>query len=179
MTHRMLISLFFVVAASGCADAHEPEGVAPGLYELTVQTDLDACTPMRPTGSMGPVAVLVEGTTLDVPVPDAEATVLTAQRVRLSPDSSFHAETNRHITGCDGAWVHEEWTVMDTHDEGFDLLVHQDWQGLESCTSAVREPVPAADCSSERTMGYRLRAACYEPCSLQLTGAGEIACSCD
>ena len=70
---------------------------------------------------------------MDAPVPDAEALLLASPRVRLAPDGLFHAETNRRIPGCEGAWVHEEWTVVEPSASAFAISHLQRWEGLASC----------------------------------------------
>src|SRR5690606_18048511 len=115
-------------------------------------SEVDACSPSRPVGAMGPVAVLVEGAAIDAPVPDVAASLLASPRVRLTRDAAFHAETNRRVPGCEGAWVHEEWTILDSSRARFDILHHQAWQGLASCIEPdlTMPGAPVADCESNR-----------------------------
>lgn len=179
MTMRSLTTL--CVFLMGCAQAHGTDDVAPGIYELTIESGADACSPVRPIGAMGTVAVLVDDGAIDAPVPDADLGPLASPRVRLAPDSAFHAETNRRVTGCDGAWVHEEWTVLDSAAEGFAISHLQRWEGLSSCVEgAITMPgAPVADCESERQLEYRLAESCAAPCSLRLTSAASVDCVCD
>ncbi|MCZ7681068.1 MAG: hypothetical protein M5U28_20680 [Sandaracinaceae bacterium] len=169
-----------ILLAAGCTQAHEPGEVATGIYELTIARGLDACSPSRPVGAMGSVAVLVDEGGLDAPVPDADLGPLASPRVRLSQDREFHAETNRRVTGCDGAWVHEEWTLLDSGTRGFAITHLQEWRGLSSCVEgAVTMPgAPVGDCESERELEYRLAESCEAPCSLRLTSAASIECAC-
>lgn len=173
----MAWGVFFV---AGCTQAHVPDEVAPGIYELTIEQALDACSPSRPVGAMGSVAVLVDEGALDAPVPDADLGPLASPRVRLTPDREFHAETNRRVTGCEGAWVHEEWTLLESGTAGFAIRHLQEWQGLSSCVDgAITMPgAPVADCQSERQLEYRLAETCAAPCSLRLTSASSIECAC-
>ncbi len=178
MTKRSLIALCALMA--GCAQAHGTDDVAQGIYELTIEHGADACSPARPVGAMGAVAVLVEGDAIDAPVPDADATPLASPRVRLTAEAGFHAETNRRVTGCEGAWVHEEWTILESGAEGFALSHFQRWEGLSSCVEgAVTMPgAPAGDCESERRLGYALSEACAAPCALRLTDIASVECAC-
>jgi len=178
-THGSLTLALFALA--GCASAHGSEEVAAGIYELTIESELDACSPLRPVGAMGPVAVLVDGGAIDAPVPDAEALLLASPRVRLAPDGLFHAETNRRVPGCEGAWVHEEWTVVEPSASAFAISHLQRWEGLASCAdpAALMPGAPGADCSSERRLRYDLAERCAAPCSLRLTSSSTIACACD
>jgi hypothetical protein len=175
-----LLTLALVVLA-GCASAHGSDEVEAGIYELTIESELDACSPLRPVGAMGAVAVLVDGGAIDAPVPDAEALLLASPRVRLAPDGLFHAETNRRVSGCDGAWVHEEWTVVEPSAEAFAISHLQRWEGLASCAdpSVLMPGAPGADCSSERLLRYSLAERCLAPCSLRLTSTSTVACACD
>lgn len=176
MTKRSTAALF-ALAMLGCAETHATEDVVPGIYELMAEPEVDACSPIRAVGAMGPVAVLVEGGAIDAPVPEIDGPILTAPRVQLRPETSFHAETNRRVTGCD-AFVHEEWTVIDAREGAFDVLHTQEWVGLESCgdASTVMPGAPEADCGSERVLRYTLDAPCAAPCRLILAGA--LTCSC-
>ncbi|MCB9594438.1 MAG: hypothetical protein H6719_17025 [Sandaracinaceae bacterium] len=165
---------------SGCSQNHPTDDVSAGIYELTVAADADACSPTRAVGSMGPVGVVVRGTAIDAPVPDvASPTLLTAPRVILNADS-FHAETNRRIPGCADAFVHEEWTLLESTGAGFELLHTQLWTGMSGCDVAadVMPGAPAADCQSERRLRYDLMEVCAEPCRLFLDASGSVSCSC-
>lgn len=176
---RISIWTLGVLTLAGCASAHESDAVAPGIYELTIERELDACSPMRPAGTMGTVAVLVERGAIDAPVPDAEPDLLASPRVRLTPEGLYHAETNRRVPGCEGAWVHEEWTVLDPRASSFAIAHLQRWEGLTSCASAAMPSAPSADCESERILRYDLAERCAAPCSLRLTAASILECACD
>ena len=179
MSNRMAVLLAAGTMMVGCAQAHAPEDVASGIYELTIESATEACSPSRAIGTMGAVAVLAVDGSIDAPVPDIEAPLLVAPRVRLTP-GLYHSETNRRVSGCEGAWVHEEWTVIDASAEGFDLMHTQEWQGLAGCGDArVATPsTPDGDCMSERILRYGLSTECRAPCTLQLTAAGGVECSC-
>ena len=177
MTTRSLTALCMFLLC-GCAQAHGTDDVAQGIYELTIERGLDACSPVRPAGAMGAVAVLVEEGAVDAPVPDADVAPLASPRVRLAPESAFHAETNRRVTGCEGAWVHEEWTMLDSSAEGFTIQHLQSWEGLSSCASITMPGAPTADCESERQLSYRLAERCVAPCSLRLTSTATVECAC-
>jgi hypothetical protein len=175
-----ILATAMALAALGCAQAHGTDEVQPGIYELRIETEADACSPSRAVGAMGAVPVLVEDGALDVPVPEVEAPLLTVPRVRLAPSASFHAEADRRLEGCDGA-VHEEWTVLESGAEGFEVLHTQRWENLAGCADA-RERVPSApeaDCTSERRLRYDLEGACLAPCRLRLVAGGTIECRCE
>lgn len=182
MAKRITAALFALAPmgwVAGCAQTHATEDVVPGIYELMAEPEVDACSPSRAVGAMGPVAVLVEDGAIDAPVPEMEGPLLTAPRVVLSPRASFHAETNRRIDGCD-AFVHEEWTVIDADEGAFELLHTQEWVGLESCGDAatIMPGAPEADCDSERVLRYTLDSPCLAPCRLILGDAGSLSCAC-
>jgi hypothetical protein len=175
------ISALVCALVSGCAAAHDSGDVAQGIYALTIESELDACAPARTVGAMGDVAVIVEDGTIDAPVPDTDGAALIGPRVSLAPSSDFHAETNRRIPGCEGAFVHEEWTVLDARGGAFTIAHSQDWQGLAGCADpeAAMPGAPAADCSSERELHYALAERCVAPCSLRLSAGPTITCACD
>lgn len=173
---RMMCACALMV---GCSQSHPSDAVAPGIYELTVVADADACSPSRLVGAMGPVAVLVRGTALDAPVPDLRApAALTAPRVVLDADA-FHAETNRRIPDCAGAFVHEEWTLLEARGTGFEILHREEWRGLEGCGALAAMPeAPAADCTSDRRLRYELAQACPSSCRMILAAGEVLTCSC-
>ncbi len=176
ISFRMMCALLLLV---GCGQTHPTDAITAGIYELTVQREIDACSPARAVGSMGAVAVLVRGGVVDAPVPELSDTLLTAPRVTLDP-STMHADTNRRVPGCDAAWVHEEWTVLESTNTSFELLHSQQWEGLETCDLPGErlEGAPAANCMSERRLRYDLTEVCAEPCRLFLAAEGELICSC-
>lgn len=175
-----LVGVMTSVALFGCSQSHPNAEIAPGIYDLTVQSETEACSPPRAVGAMGRVAVLVQNGAVDAPVPEGDDSLLTAPRVVLEPSSSFHTETNRRPSGCDTAFVHEEWTVLASDGATFDLLHTQQWQGIASCAGA--EPLrnaPSADCMSERRLRYDLAQACVAPCRLVLGESLAVGCSCE
>lgn len=174
MHTRFVLTVLLV----GCASSHATDEVASGIYELTIERELEDCAPARPTGAMGAVAVLAGDDVIDAPVPDAPTSALLAPRVRLLAERAFHAETNRPIAGCDGAWVHETWTVMSSADGSFELANAQRWEGVASCLDHGAANVPAADCRSERSLRYALRESCVAPCELVLAEDAQVACAC-
>lgn len=175
------VLLTLAAALAGCAQVHVSDEVQPGIYELTIERELDACSPMRPVGAMGAVGVLADRGLIDAPVPDSDFGLLTTPRVRLTEASGFHAETNRRLPGCDTAFVHETWTLVESGAAAFELVHRQRWQGLGACAepSAAMPGAPAQDCESERRLRYELASSCPAPCTLRLTAGSELACACD
>lgn len=178
--HGSVACALVCALVSGCAAAHGTDEVAQGIYALTIESELDACSPTRPVGAMGDVAVLVDHGAIDAPVPDTNVVELISPRVRLARDD-FHAETNRRIPGCDAAFVHEEWTVLDPRDGTFTIAHSQDWQGLAGCAdpSAAMPGAPSADCTSERELHFALVESCLAPCALRLGAGLAVTCACD
>ncbi|MGE0791891.1 MAG: hypothetical protein AB7S26_39825 [Sandaracinaceae bacterium] len=162
----------------GCAVAHPSDEVRTGIYELTVETMTDDCSPQRAAGDLGMVAVLVRDGAIDAPVPETDLSLFTAPRVELTPGRSYHFETNRRLTGCDGAWVHEEWTMMDSDGTVFEVDHSQDWEGVSSCVPAEGSSVPSVDCAVDRHLRYALDTACDAPCSLSIDASGALICGC-
>jgi len=165
--------------AAGCSQSIPTDDVRPGIYELSVEAERDACSPTRAVGSMGAVAVLVRDGAIDAPVPELADTLLTAPRVVLAGEA-FHTETNRRLPGCEGAWVHEEWTLLESTGDRFDVLHRQQWQGLGACAAPMEAMpgAPEADCMSERRLRYELDELCDAPCRLVLEATGDVVCGC-
>jgi len=178
MTLRAM-TMALALATVGCTAAHPSDEVRTGIYELIAEPEADGCTPMRTAGPLGPVGVLVREGAVDAPVPSVGGALVTAPRVQLAPSASYHAETNRRVPGCDSAFVREEWTLMESTGEGFELLHRQRWEGLEGCAAASAMPeAPELDCTSERRLRYALSTLCDAPCALRLDLSGALVCAC-
>ncbi len=175
--HALLLAA--VTFGIGCSAAHPSDEVRTGIYQLEIESEIDGCSPARTAGDLGVVGVLVREGAVDAPVPAVGEGLLTAPRVQLRPGASYHAETNRRVSGCDGAWVHEEWTLMASSGEAFEVLHSQSWAGLESClVRPDTADMPQVDCDSERRLTYRLQDICEAPCALHLDLTGSIVCAC-
>jgi hypothetical protein len=163
-------TILCALLASACSTTHTTDDVGTGIYDLTIDAEVDQCSPTRISGAMGAVAVITNGRVIDAPVPEITAAPLTAPRVRLVPDNDFHAETNVRVPGCGNAWVHEEWTLMEGHSASFELLHMQRWNGMADCPNAqeIMPAAPSGDCMAERHLRYRLQESCASPCSLGL-----------
>ncbi len=175
------LSFAVFVLCVGCTHAHVAEELGSGLYELSIKTDEDGCSPIRPTGTMGDVGVLVEEGAIDAPVPDSDRTALVSPRVRLTPERAFHAETNRPVPNCEGAYVYDQWTMLGNSPRALSILHVQEWQGLSGCADTIDSmpAAPAADCRSERALTYTLSESCLAPCSLRILTLDTIACVCE
>ena len=165
--------------ALGCAEAHaNPGEVGSGLYDLSVRSDGDACSPGRVQGAMGRVGIVAHDDVLNVAVPDAMTDGLA--RLSLARVDGFHSEVEVGLDGCVGARLRRTWTVAAAGPEQFEVLFSQSWTGLDGCL-AERPLVagqPASDCTSEQTLEYRLAQACAAPCEVRVVG-GEARCACD
>lgn len=168
-----------VVFVPACSAAHRTSEVMPGVYDLTIRGETDACSPARETGAMGSVGVVVMPGILDVSVPDA--TEGDAIRVSLSRDAGWHDEASLALEGCAGATLERSWTVLDTRDASFEVAYRESWRGLEGCSAAMRSlmpAAPAADCVADLVLDYRIREACGPRCEVGVTDSG-LGCLCD
>jgi len=159
-----------VVALGGCSAVHAPTEVASGIYELSVSTERDACSPARVTGSMGRVAVVSSDDVLNIGLGDGA-------RVSLSQATGFHDEHEVAIATCPGASLRREWTVLDSTHGGFSLQYSEEWLGIGGCTALAMPEAPDVDCRAELVLDYARMEACEAPCELRLAATGPV-CAC-
>lgn len=169
------IGLAFALVSSfvfGCSAVHTPTEVGSGIYDLSVSSERDACSPNRATGLMGPVAVVVAEDVVNVGLPDGA-------RVSLDTSAGFHSEVATTLASCPAATLRRSWTVVGSGVHGdFDLAYHEEWQGLAGCAaSAMPAEAPVADCAADLVFTYSQAQACAAPCELRQTGSTPI-CVC-
>lgn len=175
----VLVAAALAVVFSSCSAAHRSNAVAPGIYELTIHGEADACSPARETGSMGDVGVVVASGVLNVSVPDA--TDADSLRVSLARADGWHVEATVPLDGCVGASLERTWTVVEERAGAFTLAYREAWRGMDGCGAAMRSVMPAAptgDCAADLVLDYRMREPCAAPCELGVSTLG-LACLCD
>lgn len=156
-------------SALGCTSAHATTDVASGIYELTVTSERDACTPSRETGSMGRVAVVSAVDVLNLGLQDGA-------RVSLNQSNGFHAVHEVPLASCAGAALRREWAVIASDlSGGFTVAYNEEWTGLSHC--AMPE-APRTDCRADLVLSYRNMEACAAPCTLSMSAAGP-SCLCN
>lgn len=180
MSNARGVGLLFslVLALAGCASAHQTVEIGSGIYELTVQGEADACSPLRTTGAMGTVGVVSADDVLNLSVPDLDSEA--SMRVSLSRGTGFHDARSEALPACTDATLERSYTVVSSDATHFSVVYTETWRGLESCGSAMRSVMPAApaaDCRADLVLDYHLDTECLAPCEIQLT-AGGAACSC-
>lgn len=175
----VLVAAALAVVFPACSAAHRSSEVLPGIYDLSIRGEVDACSPARETGAMGEVGVVVAPGQVNVPVPDA--TEVDALRVSLSRTDGWHGATSIDLAGCVGATLDRSWTVLDSDDGSFAVAYRESWRGLEGCGAAMRSimpEAPTADCDADLVLDYQLREACHAPCEVGVSALG-VACVCD
>ena len=176
---RIVIACLLSLAVPACSAAHRSTEVSPGIYDLTIRGEVDACSPARATGSMGEVGVAVTSGVLSLAVPDAiEVDPL---RVSLSRDGGWHGEATVPLDGCVGATLERSWTVVDSGELRFSVAYREAWRGIEGCGEAMHlllPEAPTADCTADLVLEYELMEACAAPCEVGVSFEG-IACVCD
>lgn len=159
-----------LVTLSACSSTHAPTEVSSGIYELTVTTERDACSPARSTGMMGSVAVVSSDDVLNIGLADGA-------RVSLDQASGFHGAYDVAIASCTGASLHREWTVVGSTPGGFSLAYQEEWIGIAGCPGVVMPEAPNQDCRADLVLDYARMEACDAPCELRLAASGPT-CSC-
>lgn len=159
-----------LLTLSACSSTHGATEVGSGIYELTVSTERDACTPSRNTGVMGQVAVVSSDDVLNIGLADGA-------RVSLEQAAGFHGAYDVPIASCDGASLHREWTILGSTPGGFTLAYQEEWIGIAGCTGIAMPEAPDHDCRADLVLDYQRMEACEAPCELRLAATGPT-CSC-
>ena len=154
----------------GCSATHAATEVSSGIYELTVSTERDACSPARSTGAMGQVAVVSSDDVLNIGLADGA-------RVSLDQASGFHGAYDVSIATCADASLHREWTVLDASSGGFSIAYREEWIGIGGCAGLAMPEAPDRDCRADLVLDYARMEACEAPCELRLAATGPT-CSC-
>jgi hypothetical protein len=163
------VSVVLVSALTGCTSSHATTDVASGIYELTVTSERDACTPTRETGSMGRVAVVSAVDVLNLGLQDGA-------RVSLDQSNGFHAVHEVPFASCVGASLRREWAVVASDASGgFTVAYNEEWTGLARCSMPE---APRADCRADLVLSYRNMEACAAPCTLSMSASGP-SCLCE
>ena len=178
MTNAHRVGLLLSFALGACTSAHQAVEVGSGIYELTVTSERDACSPLRTTGAMGTVGVVSRGDVLNLSVPDLDSDA--SMRVSLSRGTGFHDERSDALPACAEGALERTYTVVAADSTRFTVVYTETWRGLATCGSAMRSVMPTAptaDCRAELALEYRLDAECAAPCEIQLTASGAT-CAC-
>jgi len=173
------LALVLVVPAAGCSSTHETLSATTGVYDLTIASESDPCSPMRLTGPVGTAGVTLSGAllTLSAPDPTTNAPMLVA----LNSNSGYSQTQTLPLEACTAATLERAYTVVGTNESGFDVAYRESWSGLSTCGAAMRSIMPAApsaDCSADLVLHYRLDAACASPCQIRVSADGAAACHC-
>jgi hypothetical protein len=155
----------------GCSAAHAPTEVSSGIYELSVTSERDACSPARSTGVMGRVAVVSSDDVLNIGLPDGA-------RVSLAQANGFHGVHVVPIASCEGASLRRAWTVVGSRGAGFSLAYTEEWLGMAGCASPSMPEAPDFDCRADLVLDYVRMEACEAPCDLRLAATGPT-CACE
>ncbi len=159
-----------LLTLSACSSSHGATDVGSGIYELTVTTERDACSPARNTGAMGQVAVVSSDDVLNIGLADGA-------RVSLAQASGFHGAYDVPIATCEGASLHREWTVVGSTPGGFSLAYQEEWIGIAGCPGIAMPEAPDHDCRADLALDYAVMETCEAPCELRLAASGPT-CSC-
>ena len=182
MHHDKLFTAFAIVLlvpAVGCSSAHEPLSATSGVYDLTIASESDPCSPMRVTGPAGTAAVTLSGSVLALSAPDL--TTNAPMLVWLNGDAGYSQTQTTTLETCTAATLERAYTVVGTNAGGFDVAYRETWSGLSTCGAAMRSIMPAApraDCSADLVLHYHLADACTSPCQIRVAADGSAACHC-
>jgi hypothetical protein len=154
-----------------------PGDVASGIYQITIVTDADSCSPARFVGS-GAVPVLGSGQlVLDAYSPTNSSTFT------LSADQDF-AEEISNLDPCPGQAddsVSIQVALITATANHVEVAVNQTWQLATTCNGDVfNAVVPSTSCGAAQTFTYDLTQACASPsCTLAGSGSDSLSCGCE
>lgn len=176
---KTLLIALALMALAGCSSTHETIDATTGVYDLSIASEADPCSPMRATGPMGAMGVIQQGAVLTVTAPDLTSTA--PLLLSLTGETGFAEDRTEALAPCTNATLDRSYTVVGANASGFDVAYHESWTGLSTCGAAMRYVMPAAptsDCSADLVLHYRLASPCASPCRLQLGLDGSAACHC-
>lgn len=177
--NKVLAALVLSIAVTGCSSAHETISAASGVYDLSIVTEQDACSPTRMTGPMGTAGVVTHGTDLTIAVPDLTSSAPLV--VALNSGSGYSDARTEMLAPCTAATLARRYTVVSTSPTDVDVAYHEAWTGMTTCGAAMRSIMPAApasDCNADLVLHYRLDTACEAPCQIRVSADGATACHC-
>ena len=177
MHHARFLTL--ALALTACGSSHETITATSGVYDLTIASEHDACSPTRTTGAIGTAGVFATTNDLVIAVPDASAS--TPMLVSLESVASYSADRSAPLAACPTATLARSYSITAASASGLDIAYTETWNGLATCTSAMRALMPAApsvDCRADLLLRYRLATPCAAPCQLRVSTDGSTSCSC-
>ncbi len=162
MIRRALFTLL-AISSLGCPGPNPPaqQEVVSGIYSLSESSELDTCDPPRWTGEQGRVAVVVQGSQVNVPIYlDRPLGSITRQILQLgvptragaSEVSTVRREAEVELVGLEPLQVkaHQTFTVAGPPDE-----------------SIASWGLPKASCENRRLLEYTLVEPCESPCEMR------------
>jgi len=176
---KLIAALALSLVATGCSSTHETLSAATGVYDLTVASESDPCSPTRATGPMGTAGVILSGALLTVSAPDlaSNAPLLVA----LNSTTGYSQTQTMPLGACTAATLERTYTVVGSNATGFDVAYRESWNGLATCGAAMRAIMPSApraDCSADLVLHYRIESECASPCQIHVAADGAAACHC-
>jgi hypothetical protein len=177
--HHVRIAAIALCLLAGCDSSHEPITATSGVYALSIASEHDACSPTRATGPMGTAGVVATTNDLTIAVPDSSAS--TPMLVSLDGAAAYAEERSDTLAACPTATLARSYSIVSTSASGLDVAYTETWQGLASCTPAMRAMMPAAptiDCRADLLLHYRLTTPCAAPCQLRVEADASTTCSC-
>jgi hypothetical protein len=176
---KLLAMLVLSLAGAGCSSTHETLSATTGVYDLSIASESDPCTPLRTTGPIGTAGVVSQGALLTLTAPDP--TSIAPMLVSLNSAAGYAEERSDMLAPCTNATLARSYTIVSSNASGFDVAYRESWSGMSTCGAAMRSIMPAApsaDCSAELVMHYRLESACAAPCQVEVAIDGRAGCHC-
>jgi hypothetical protein len=160
------------------ASSFAPADVTTGIYQVSISTDADTCSPARFTGSGS------------VPVEQAGSDQLVLVAYTPANSNTFtlaaaqeYADEISNIDPCPGQAgdsVAIELSLISATATRVEVAENQTWELASTCDGAVfAATVPSTSCGAAQTLTYDLVQACASPCTAQTDGSGALSCVCD
>ena len=178
--HNARFASLALLALLGCSSTHEPITATSGVYDLTIASEHDACSPTRPTGALGTAGIVVSGAgTLTVSAPDLTSNA--PMLVLLSGEAAYAQERTDMHASCTQASLVRGYSIVSARADGIDIAYAETWRGLSTCSPEMHANMPAApsaDCTAHLVMHYRLATPCASSCQILLGAGGAATCRC-
>ncbi len=173
----MRILALTALALLGCNNAGLPASpptgdTQSGLYQVTVETNADDCTPPAVAGDAGTTLLSRAASGIEVGIPEGPGFA----RYDLAARSNFAFDGSRPLQGCPANAVREALQLLSDQNDTLQVSAIEDWTVNAPCAPDALETAPAQTCHADRTITYRFLTACTNPVRVNVDFSGHVTC---
>jgi hypothetical protein len=160
------------------ASDFSPADVPTGVYQVTIATDADTCSPARFVGSGN---VLLSGGGGQLVLQAYSPTNTFTFTLAADQDYAEELTTLVPCPGQAGDTVSIELALIAATADHVEVAVNQTWELASTCNGGTfNAVVPSTSCGAAQTFTYDLTQACAAPtCTQDPSGSGVPSCACN